>query len=1089
MGHARRRSGVVIMLLFGMVAANAAAESPQVIDDFSDASRWDVVAAEGVELKTRAERAGGEDAHGTALRLDFHFVSGGGFAGIRRSLPLNLPENFEVAFSLRGDLPRNNLELKLIDDAGQSVWWVNRRRFEFPRKWSRLASRRRHFQFAWGPSNAPIKRLSAIEIVVASAEGGRGTLHLDDLTFRALPATKPYSGTPIVMASSRADAGADAQKACDGSARTAWTSAPPDESPQLTVDFRVLREFGGLVLHWDPELTPMRYEVQLSDDGQNWSTARAVESRSATPQFISLPDAEASSVRLTMAAQTNKQVALREIEVLPLEASRDPNAFAAVVAGRAPRGHYPRAQLGEGTFWTVVGPDGDDREALVSDDGAVEVGAASFTIEPFLLVDGRLLTWADANCTQSLAGGHAPVPTVVRDHEALRLSVTAAADGPASHPTLLLLYTVSNQSSKSVRGDLLLTARPFQVNPPYQWLNTMGGVAPIDRIALSVSQRAIEVNDREIGLGAMPDDFGAATFDEGDVTSFLIRGQTPPRRSVADPQRAASAAARYGFDLAPNASRSWALTIPFDTNKRARAAALRPFFAAADPVEKVRQRQAAVAATWADATSTVDLLVPDEAADIVDTIRATLAYILVNRDGAGIQPGSRSYERSWIRDGSLTAAALLRFGLERQAREFVDWYAPYQFDSGKVPCVVDRRGPDPVPENDSHGQLIMAVMNVYRFTGDEDFLRKHWPRVAQAVRYIEKIRGERMTADYADANTTKTRQEPGKAAVSLHAFFGLVPESISHEGYSAKPMHSYWDDFFTLRGLKDAAEMARILGKTKEAKRNQLLADDFAKTLYASIESAMRTHEIDYIPGCVELGDFDATSTTIALWPCGELERLPRPALDRTFQRYWEQFVARRDDPSFAWTAYTPYELRCVGTFVLLGQRDRAHEALEFFMNDRRPPGWRQWPEVVHRQARAPQFIGDLPHTWCGSDFLNSVRMMFLHERESDDSLLLLAGIPNTWISARPVGFKNMPTYGGSVSCVVQRRGDNSGEAIAHISGDLPVPRGGIRVTLPLERPTSATVDGKAAEIDADGRVIVRQLPATVRFEAAASAP
>jgi len=31
------------------------------------------------------------------------------------------------------------------------------------------------------------------------------------------------------------------------------------------------------------------------------------------------------------------------------------------------------------------------------------------------------------------------------------------------------------------------------------------------------------------------------------------------------------------------------------------------------------------------------------------------------------------------------------------------------------------------------------------------------------------------------------------------------------EGYSAKPMHSYWDDFFALRGFKDAAFIAKEL--------------------------------------------------------------------------------------------------------------------------------------------------------------------------------------------------------------------------------------------------------------------------------------
>jgi hypothetical protein len=171
----------------------AAAQPAQVLDDFADAAPWTVVASDGVELHV-SETA--EETHKSVLRLDIDFVTGAGFAGIRRELPLDLPPNFEVAFSLRGDLPRNNLEFKLIGqgEGGANVWWVNRRAFEFPSDWTRLASRRRHFQFAWGPSDAPLQRAIAIEIVIASAEGGRGTVYLYEITFRRLPDTKPFTG-------------------------------------------------------------------------------------------------------------------------------------------------------------------------------------------------------------------------------------------------------------------------------------------------------------------------------------------------------------------------------------------------------------------------------------------------------------------------------------------------------------------------------------------------------------------------------------------------------------------------------------------------------------------------------------------------------------------------------------------------------------------------------------------------------------------------------------------------------------------------------------------------------------------------------
>ena len=194
---------------------------------------------------------------------------------------------------------------------------------------------------------------------------------------------------------------------------------------------------------------------------------------------------------------------------------------------------------------------------------------------------------------------------------------------------------------------------------------------------------------------------------------------------------------------------------------------------------------------------------PKSADRIVNTYKANLAYILVNRDKVGIQPGSRSYERSWIRDGALTSSALLKSGIVEEVRDFIDWYAAHQYENGKVPCVVDSRGPDPVPENDSHGEMIYLIREYFNFTQDIAFLRSKNSTVLKAVAYLESLIAQRSTSDYQNGDDT------------ARACFGLVPESISHEGYSAKPMHSYWDDFFTMKGLKDAAEIQRSWAKRK----------------------------------------------------------------------------------------------------------------------------------------------------------------------------------------------------------------------------------------------------------------------------------
>jgi glycogen debranching enzyme len=188
---------------------------------------------------------------------------------------------------------------------------------------------------------------------------------------------------------------------------------------------------------------------------------------------------------------------------------------------------------------------------------------------------------------------------------------------------------------------------------------------------------------------------------------------------------------------------------------------------------------------------------PRDGAAFARAVRSNAAWIRINRDGPAIQPGSRSYARSWIRDGALTSAALLRLDQPDVARDFLKWFAPFQFDDGKVPCCVDRRGADPVPENDSHGELLYLAAEYYRFTRDRATIEEVWPHLAKAAAYIDELRRKRRTLEY--------------AAESQRIFFGLLPESISHEGYSAHPVHSYWDDFWAIRGLTDAAELAGAL--------------------------------------------------------------------------------------------------------------------------------------------------------------------------------------------------------------------------------------------------------------------------------------
>ncbi|HEV2718895.1 MAG TPA: hypothetical protein VG323_02665, partial [Thermoanaerobaculia bacterium] len=703
----------------------------------------------------------------------FDFRGHGGYATAHTDVNLDLPPNYQFVFRVRAEAPPENLELKLI--SGDNVWWLNRRDFVFPRTWTTLTTKKRKIEFAWGPSREELRHVDAIEVVVTAGSGGRGTVWFSD------PRLEPLPPSP---------------------AETIRTKS--------TVDFGAKRELGGLEI-----VPPAKVRVFL--DGVEQHTA-------STTRFVWLPDAEARRIRVEGA---------REIIVEPPGWADTANDFWSIVAKHARRGDYPRYLIGEQPYWTVVGADGADAEALVGEDGNVEPFKGGDSIEPFLIVGGKRLTWADVEITQSLADGYLPIPSVTWRAKGVTMTMTAAVSASSM---LQLRYRV--------RGDatLELKVRPFQVNPSTQFLNSPGGVARVHKKLPRI--------------------------------------------------------------------RHFELDIPLQKGAK-------------------RQPFEQIAADWREKLNCVRIDIAG-APEIANTIRTSLAYTLIHGDGAALKPGSRSYDRSWIRDGALIGAMLLRLGHAAEAKAFAEWFAKYQYENGKVPCCVDQRGADPVPENDSHGELIFLVREIERLTG-EHLLESH---VAAAARYIE----------------------------SLRTYEGLVTESISHEGYSAKPVHSYWDDFFAIQGVPA-----------------------IQRDLLVSMNKVIAEHHLDYVPASVELADFDPTSTAIAISPLG----VQLPPLRRTYERYFAETAKPRED-------WTPYEMRIIGAMVRLGDRAHAWELIDRFMADRRPAAWNEWAEVVGREYRKPRFIGDMPHAWVASDFVRSVLEAIAYDRE-DGALVIGAGVPRSW--------------------------------------------------------------------------------------------
>jgi len=545
------------------------------------------------------------------------------------------------------------------------------------------------------------------------------------------------------------------------------------------------------------------------------------------------------------------------------------------------------------------------------------------------------------------------------------------------------------------------------------------------------------------------------------VTKHLPMGELPLETAVLDEFGYASGALRFDLDLAPGSTGEVYLAIPFGKVEtgahRSAGASLRRSPASKKFARAVRE--------WKAKLGAVEIQVPPQMQAMADTFRTAAAHILINRDGPALHPGPRRYNRSWIRDGAIMGAALLRAGYPNAIRDFIRWYAGFQSDDGNIPDCADREGTEWLPEFDAYGEFIYAVVEYFRFTGDKAFLAEMQPAVAKALDYMEGLRSKRLTKEYKSGEK--------------QACYGLLPESMSHEGYMAHPVHAYWDDFWGIRGLRDASLMAKVLGDAKEAARLASMRGSFSEDVAASLRATIARHKIDFVPGSVEFGDFDPTATSVAVNLLDQLHLLPPAEIQKTFDKYMEGFRKRRDE-AVAWNNYSAYEIRIIGALVRLGRRRDALEVLEFMLADRRISPWNQWPEISWRDPSGPSFIGDLPHTWISAEYMLAMCTMFAYEREEDESLVIAAGVAEEWLSdGSTVGVKNLPTYYGNLSYSLRLKG--KGTLRLKLEGNLVLPPGGIVVKSPLPRPIrQVEVNGRALTEFTTDTFTCRECPAEV---------
>lgn len=559
--------------------------------------------------------------------------------------------------------------------------------------------------------------------------------------------------TPVATAST--SAGADGPLGVllpDGAwrSKSGWFESP---GQWLTLDFRTPRKITGLAIDWDADYAAA-YDVYTSNDGAGWTRLLHVEKDGPDSDRIYCDETFARFIRLNCLRSAGRGYGIREVAMMDATALVGVKDYFRILAAQAPD-LFPRWMVKQQAYWATVGVYDDKNEATLCEDGAVEPWKRGPTITPFLHVDGRLLSRGDAEVTQWLDDTYLPIPNVGWKAGDLAMEVKLFAEGERGKSSAYALYTIRNDGGSRKSGSLFLAVRPYQFYPP--WQGGTDGFAPIRRIQTSETGVVIDgryrvlpfANPSAVGATAgapafrfpfktpSPPDLG------GDVTSFLRRGEVPPDSAARDLDGFAAAAMRFDFDLPPGESRRIAVAVPLHEADPAVSLAAGEA-AALQAVEALLARNAAF---WHRKIDRFEIDIPEM--DLVHFWRANVGWNLVTLDEAVLQPGARSYDKGWWRDGSIQASSLMKSGLVEEARTFYDYMISFQYPTGEMPPIVDNKAEDPLweerpplnlKEYDAQGEMVTAMLEHYYFTRDREYLERRWENIHRNLRFTRSLR-------------------------------------------------------------------------------------------------------------------------------------------------------------------------------------------------------------------------------------------------------------------------------------------------------------------------------------------------------------
>ncbi|MGH8974991.1 MAG: hypothetical protein ACRD0C_17535, partial [Acidimicrobiia bacterium] len=329
-------------------------------------------------------------------------------------------------------------------------------------------------------------------------------------------------------------------------------------------------------------------------------------------------------------------------------------------------------------------------------------------------------------------------------------------------------------------------------------------------------------------------------------------------------------------------------------------------------------------------------------------------------------------------------------------------------------------------EWDANGAAIWAIAEHHRLTGDAALLTELLPSIRKGARWIARKRRERR------------RNAPEVQ--------GLLPPGISAEHLGPFDFY-YWDDFWSLRGLLDAAGLLRAAGDGEAAEEAEVAASELRTAITASLElAAARTGVVAMPAGPTRELDAGMIGSLVACAPLGLLAP-DDPWVQGTLDLLRERFcLGDAFYQSISHTGLGTYLTLQIAFCELETGDARAWRRLRWMLDAATPTF--TWPEAIHPRLGGG-CMGDGHHGWASADFLSFIRQVLVRETP-DRSLALCTLYPPEW-AGQDVEVHEAPTHFGRISYALRWHGERPALL-------WECERPGVRLTVPgLDRSWSTT--------------------------------